>query len=114
MPTLDRRIIVNVTGPMKPETSTVKTVPGVVTPLPLWATRIDLTNEDIEQTGGTQGVVTRDYIVRFDDRIASTLTGYLAVVDAGLTMNVTNVTEASGERVERRKFIRIQAVGLPA
>ena len=113
MPTLDRRIIVTITGPVT-RNEHGEDVPGVVTSLPLWATRIDLTNEDIEQTGGTQGVVTRDFIVRFDDRIASTLTGHLAVVDGGLTMNVTNVTEASGERVERRKFIRIQAVGLPA
>ena len=112
MPTLDRRIIVNLTGPIT-RNEHGEDVPGVVTPLRLWATRIDLTNEDIEQTGGTYGLTTRDYIVRFDDRITSTLTSDLAVVDGPLTLNVTNVTEASGERVERRKFIRIQAVGVP-
>ena len=68
----------------------------MVTPLGLWTTRQDLTNENIQETGGTQGVVTRDYIVRFDARIAAALTGDLAVVDGGLTLNVTNVTEASG------------------
>ena len=113
MPTLDRRITVNVTGP-ETRNSFGEVVPGVVTPLSLWATRIDLTNEDIEQTGGQLGVATRDYIVRFDDRITSALTSSLGVLDGPLTLDVTNVTEASGERVERRKFIRIQAVGLPA
>ena len=111
MPALDRRIIVR-------RTVTTRNLFGesveTIVDYPLWATRIDLTAQDIEETGGTQGVVTRDYIVRFDARIAATLTSDLGVVDAGLTMDVTNVTEASGERVERRKFIRIQAVGLPA
>ena len=113
MPALDRRIVVNVTGPVT-RNQFGEDVPGVVTPLSVWATRIDLTNEDIEQTGGQFGVVTRDYIVRFDDRIVSALTSALGVVDGPLTLDVTNVTEASGARVERRKFIRIQAVGLPA
>ena len=111
MPALDRRIIVR-------RTVTTRNLFGesveTTTDYPFGTTRQDLTNEDIEQTGGTQGVVTRDYIVRFDARIAAALTGDLAVVDAGLTLDVTNVTEASGERVERRKFMRIQAVGLPA
>ena len=111
MPALDRRIIVR-------RTVTTRNLFGesveTIVDYPLWATRIDLTNEDIEQTGGSLGVTTRDYIVRFDDRIASALTSALGVVDGPLTLDVTNVTEASGERVERRKFIRIQAVGLPA
>ena len=111
MPALDRRITVNVEGP-ETRNQFGETVPGVVTPLSVWATRIDLGNEDIEQSGGTLGIVNRDYIVRFDARIADAGAALLGVVDAGLTMNVTNVTEASGERVERRKFIKIQAVGV--
>ena len=111
MPALDRRIIVR-------RTVTTRNLFGesveTTTDYPLWATRIDKTNEDIEQAGGSLGVTTRDYIVRFDARIAASLASELGVVDGPLTLEVTNWTEASGERVERRRFIRIQAVGLPA
>ena len=50
--------------------------------------------------------------MRFDARIADAGAALVGVVDGPLTLNVTNVTEASGDRVERRKFIRIQAVGV--
>ena len=111
MPTLDRRIIVNVTGP-DTRNQHGEVVPGVVTPLPVWSTRQDKSNEDIEQAGGVLGIVNRDYIVRFDARIADAGAALVGVVDGPLTLNVTNLTEASGDRVERRKFIRIQAVGV--
>ena len=111
MPTLDRRITVNVTGP-ETRNEHGETVPGVVTPLGLWATRRDLTNEDIEQAGGVLGIIERDYIVRYDKRISEAGAALLSVVDAGLTLNVTNVTEAAGDRAERRKYIRIQAKGV--
>ncbi len=108
MPALDRRIIVR-------RTVTTRNLFGesveTIVDYPLWATRIDLTNEDIEQTGGSLGVTTRDYIVRFDARIATSGASELGVVDGPLTLNVTNVTEG-GDRVERRKFIKIQAVGV--
>ena len=111
MPTLDRRIIVNVTVP-ETRNQHGEVVPGVVTALPVWATRIDLGNEDIEQAGGTLGIVNRDYIVRYDSRIADAGAAWVGVVDGSLSLNSTNITEASGERVERRKFIKIQAVGV--
>ena len=111
MPTLDRRIVVNVTGP-DTRNQHGEVVPGVVTPLPVWSTRVDLGNEDIEQSGGTLGLTTRDYIVRYDARIADAGAALLGVVDGPLTLEVTNATEASGDRVERRKFIKIQAVGV--
>ena len=110
MPVLDRRITINITGPDR-RNQYGEFVPGLVVPFPRWATRIDKTNEDIEQAGGVLGIAERDFIVRYDYRILSASLADLSVVDGPLTLNVTNVTEAAGDRAERRKFMRIQATG---
>ena len=109
MPILDRRITVNVQA-MGTFNNQGEHVPGIVTPIQMWATRNDLSTEDIEQSGGVAGVVTRDYIVRFDERIAMTPTNRLSIVDGPSTLNVTLMTEAKAG-YERRKFIRISATG---
>ena len=69
-------------------------------------------NQDIEQAGGVLGIVERDFIVRYDYRILSAPLDTLSVLDGPLTLNVTNITEAAGDRAERRKFMRIQATGV--
>ena len=61
MPVLDRRITINVTGPDRTESCSGRFVPGLVVPFPRWATRIDKSNEDIEQSGGVLGIVERDF-----------------------------------------------------
>ena len=110
MPALDRRITINITGPDR-RNIFGEFVPGVVTPLGVWCTRIDKTNEDKEQSGGVLSLISRDYIVRYDPRIAAARAVDLSVQDGPDLLNVSNSTEAQGERTERRKFIRIEAVG---
>ena len=109
MPTLDRRITVNVTA-LDHFNDMGENVPGAVTPIEMWATRNDLTTEDIEQSGGVLGVVTRDYVVRFNERIAMTPVGRLSIIDGASTLDVTNMTEAREGR-ERRRYMRIQGTG---
>ena len=109
MPTLDRRITVNVTSETTRDDQGGD-VPGTVTALGKWATRNDLTTEDIKQAGGVLGIVTRDYVIRFDERIAMTPAGRLSIVDGVSVLNVTNMTEAREGR-ERNRYIRLQATG---
>ena len=111
MPVLDRRITINITGPDR-RNQFGEFVPGLVVPFPRWATRIDKSNEDIEQAGGVLGIVERDFIVRYDYRILSAPLPTLSVIDGPLTLNITNIVESAGDRAERRKFMRIQATGV--
>ena len=107
MPSLDRRIIVRRTvSAFDQFGESVETV----TEYPQWATREDASQADKETAGGVLTLATRAYIVRYRAEIADALTSELSVVDDGLTLNATNVVEAT-LRGERRKFLRIEAVG---
>ena len=60
--------------------------------------------------GGTLTTATRGYVIRYRPEIADALTTELSVIDGGLTLDCTNVTEAT-VRGERRKFLRIECTG---
>lgn len=109
MPILDRRITLNVQA-MDTFNNQGEHVPGIVTPIQMWATRNDLSTEDIAQAGGVSGVVTRDYIIRFREQIAMTPPKRMSIVDGASTLAVINMTEAR-QGYERRKFIRLSATG---
>lgn len=107
MPTLDRRIVVKRTVTTRNEFGeAVETV----TDLPQWATREDFTQTDKELAGGVLTQASRSYIVRYRAEIADAITSEISVIDGGLTLDCTNITEATRQG-ERRKFLRIEATG---
>ena len=107
MPALDRRIVVRRTvTTFNLYGETVETV----TDFPQWATREDSSQADKELAGGTLNLATRAYIVRYRAEISDALTSELSVVDGPLTLDCTNITEAT-LRGERRKFLRIECTG---
>ena len=107
MPALDRRIIVRRSVSARNQFGeSVETT----TDFPVWATREDFTQADKELAGGVLTTATRGYIVRYRAEIADAITSELTVIDGGLTLDATNVTEATRQG-ERRKYLRIEATG---
>ena len=107
----DRLIAINVTAPgMRNQYG--ENVEGEVTPIRVWAARLDRSQEDIEQEGGTRGETRRDWRIRWDARIADTPTARLEVVDGALTFNVLNIIEVTGRpgQMLRRRWLDIQGV----
>ena len=107
MPALDRRIIVR-------RTVTTRNLFGeqvaVVMDFPLWATREDASQRDKEEAGGVLTLASRVYVVRYSSALADAITSEISVVDGTLTLDASNITEAS-RRGERRKFLRIEVIG---
>ena len=107
MPVLDRRIIVR-------RTVTTRNLFGeavaVVMDYPLWATREDASQTDKETAGGSLTLAARAYVVRYSSELADAITSELSVIDGTVTLDCTNITEAS-RRGERRKFLRIECTG---
>ena len=107
MPALDRRIVVKRTVTTRNEFGeAVETV----TDFPQWATREDFTQADKETAGGTLTQATRAYLIRYRAELADAITSELSVLDGTLTLDCTNITEATRQS-ERRKFLRIEATG---
>ena len=107
MPALDRRIVVRRTVTTRNQFGeSVETV----TDYPLWTTREDASQTDKETAGGSLTVAARAYIVRFRSEIAEALTSELSVIDGTVTLDCTNITEASRQG-ERRKFLRVETIG---
>ena len=75
-----------------------------------WATREDASQTDKETAGGSLTQASRSYVVRYRAEIADAITSEISVIDGGLTLDCTNITEAT-VRGERRKFLRIEATG---
>ena len=107
MSALDRRIVVRRTVTTRDRFGEVV---ETVTDYAAWATRLDLSQADKEQAGGVLTQASRAYIVRYRAEIADALTSELSVVDGPLTLDCTNIVEAT-RLGERRKFLRIEAVG---
>ena len=107
MPGLDRRIIVRRSVSARNQFGeSVETT----TDYPLWATRQDASQRDKEESGGTLTLASRAYVIRYRAELADAATSELTVLDGGLTLDVTNITEAT-LRGERRKFLRIECTG---
>ena len=107
MPSLDRRIIVR-------RTVTTRNLFGeavaVVMDFPLWASRRDASQRDKEEAGGVLTLASRAYMVRYSSALADALTSEISVVDGSITLDATNIIEAT-RRGERRKFLLIEAIG---
>ena len=107
MPGLDRRIIVRRTATARNQFGeSVETT----TDFPMWATREDFSQADKEMAGGSLTTATRGYVVRYRSEIADAITSELSVIDGTLTLDATNLIEATRQG-ERRKFLRIETVG---
>ena len=107
MPALDRRIVVRRSVTTRNQFGeSVETV----TEYPQWATREDASQADKETAGGVLTLVTRSYVVRYRAELADALTSELAIIDGTLTLDCTNITEAT-RLGERRKYLRIEATG---
>ena len=107
MPALDRRIIVRRTVATRNQYGeSVETT----TDYPQWATRQDASQRDKEEAGGTLTLASRAYVIRYRAELADAATSEMTVLDGGLTLDCTNVTEAT-VRGERRKFLRLECIG---
>ena len=107
MPALDRRIVVRRTVTTRNQFGeSVETIVDY----PQWATREDASQADKETAGATLTLAARSYIVRYRAEIADAITSEISVIDGGLTLDCTNIVEAT-VRGERRKFLRIEATG---
>ena len=107
MPALDRRIVVR-------RSVTTRNQFGEsvedVTDYPQWAARQDATQIDKAEAGGDVTLATRAYVIRYRAEIADALTSEISVIDGTLTLDALNVVEAT-LRGERRKFLRVEAIG---
>ena len=108
MPALDRRIIVRRT--VTTGRNEYGEAEEVTTDYPAWATRLDARQIDKAEAGGDITLATRAYVIRYRPEIADALTSEIGVIDGTLTLDATNVTEAT-VRGERRKFLRIECTG---
>ena len=107
MPALDRRITVRRTETRFNEYGEPTTTK---TDYPVWATRIDRSQEDIESAGGVLDQPARAYRLRWSREIAEAATSELSIIDGTLPLSATNVIEQT-ERGERRRFIVIECTG---
>ena len=107
MPALDRRIIVRRSVSARNQFGEAE---EVTTDYPVWATREDATQTDKEESGGVLTLATRSYVVRYRAELADALTSEISVIDGALTLDATNITEAT-VRGERRKFLRLETIG---
>ena len=107
MPALDRRVTVRHSAHTFDQFGTAQIT---VTDYPVWATREDFSQQDKEDAGGVLTSAIRGYVVRYRPEIADAITSELSVIDGTITLNCTNITEAT-LRGERRKFLRIECTG---
>ena len=105
----DRLITVNVdTGGTRNEHG--EYTPGY-TSYRTWASKYDLTLEDVTDQAGTRDVITRRWRCRFDSRIYDGQLALMQVVDEGRTFNVTQVREVTrqgrGRADLRRRYLDV-------
>ena len=86
--------------------------PGVATDHTVWASRIDASIKDVEESGGTRGETQRAWRIRYRaDLAAITDLTRIAVIDGGVTFNVQNFIEETGRDAKtRRRWLRITGV----
>ena len=109
----DRLITVNVYAPgMRNDLG--EYVEGPITSYRQWATKRDLTQEDLIDSGGAIDQTKRIWRIRWDSRIALTKVVSLQVVDTGEKFNIENMVEITrggrGRQDLRRRFLDISGV----
>ena len=111
----DRRIIVQVMGEgFRDPALQGEYVPGVATPINVWASRRDVGQERKIERGGTRDETSRDWRVRWDSRIANSKTANLKVVEGTETFSIINMVEVTrqrrGEPDLRRRWIDLTGI----
>ena len=107
MPALDRRITVRRTVTTRNQYG--ESV-GTTTDYPQWATREDFSQADKELAGGVLTLASRVYVIRYSSELADAVTSEISVIDGTLTLDATNIPEATRQG-ERRKFLRVETIG---
>ena len=107
MPALDRRIIVRRTVTTRNQYGEAV---ATTTERSVWTTREDFSQTDKETAGGALNLVTRGYLIRYRAELADAITSEISVLDGTLTLDCTNIVEAT-RLGERRKFLLIEAIG---
>ena len=107
MPALDRRIVVRRSVHSRNQFG--ESI-ATTTDFPMWATREDASQTDKEMSGGVLTQASRAYVIRYRSELAEAPTSELTVIDGTITLDATNIIEASRQG-ERRKYLRIEATG---
>ena len=112
---LDRRITVTYEGAGGHRNNFGEYVPGPTITKGVWATRRDLSSQDVIEAGGSRTELQRDWQIRWDKRIAEIreegLLVSLQVLDRGLNFDVTNIIEETGRDGDfRQRWLRLQGV----
>ena len=86
--------------------------PGVATDHTVWASRIDASIKDVEESGGSRDETQRDWRIRYRADVAAIAElSRVTVIDDGLTFNVQNLIEETGrDGITRRRWLRISGV----
>ena len=71
-------------------------VPGPILDLLKWATKDDLSLEDIEDTGGVYASITRRWRIRWDARIYHATLATMTITEDGLVFNALSIVESHG------------------
>lgn len=107
-PNLDRRIVVKVEGEGERVEGRWVVAPGAVT-YAVWAMRSDKSAALAVAEGGSREDRMRDFVVRYDARFLVN-PGRIKVRDSdGLSLTVTGVVEAKGER---RRFLKLETISV--
>ena len=88
-------------------------VPGTMTPIGVWASRRDVSQERKIERQGTRTETLRDWRVRWDSRIANSPTTLLKVDDGAETFTIINMVEVTEQRSGqdlRRRFLDLQGL----
>ena len=112
---LDRRITVTYEGAGGGRDEHGDYVPGPTITKGIWATRRDLSSQDIIEGGGSRTELQRDWQIRWDKGIAEVreegLLVTLNVIDNGKSFDVQNVIEESGrDGAYRQRWLRLQGI----
>lgn len=87
-------------------------VEGAKVEIRTWASRRDVSARDIQE-GGARDETRRDWLIRWDSRIANASTLDLAVIDGLDTFTISNMVEETrrrGSQDLRRRFLTLQGV----
>ena len=109
MPSLDRRIVLRVSGE---ETNSFGESETTTADYSVWAGVADLSAFDTEERGGTFSERLRKWTIRWRSDFAALDTSELTVIDEGLSYNVTNLVRQQ-DGAERRKMMLIEGVAIP-
>ena len=109
----DRIVTVNVNSPAGYNDDGDFLPGALLVAIRTWATRLDQSAKDLHEEGGARDEVRRDWIIRWDGRIAGASTLDLAVVDGSDTFTINNMVEETRTRNaadRRRRFLKLQGV----